>query len=148
MKCPVGNTVFHSPELNNKIIIIGLMAVYREHILCDILDALLIFWLSQRIVMAGLLVLEFSPFFALVIWLVLFIQLCQLKGYTTVYFAWWYCSNCRNLLMNTWVWMKMSCTTLDISDELFMIHFLFLLKYKCIPAYIKIVGTIALSLSM
>ena len=50
--------------------------------------------------------------------------------------------------MNTWERMKMSCTTLDISDELFMIHCLFLLKYKCIPAYIKIVGTIALSLSM
>jgi hypothetical protein len=31
MKCPVHNTVFHSPELNNKIILIGLMAVYREH---------------------------------------------------------------------------------------------------------------------
>jgi hypothetical protein len=43
MKCPVRNTVFHSPELNNKIIIIGLMAVYMEHILCDILDALMIF---------------------------------------------------------------------------------------------------------
>jgi hypothetical protein len=43
MKCPVRNAVFHSPELNNKIIIIGLIAVYREHILCDILDALLIF---------------------------------------------------------------------------------------------------------
>jgi hypothetical protein len=31
MKCPVHNTVFHSPELNNKIILIGLMDVYREH---------------------------------------------------------------------------------------------------------------------
>jgi hypothetical protein len=98
---------------------------------------------------AGLQELEFTPlFFALVIWWVLFIQLCQLKAYKTVYFAWWCCSNCRNLLMNTWVLMKMSCTTFDISGELFMIHCLFLLKYKWIPAYIKILGTVGLSLNM
>jgi len=44
--------------------------------------------------------------------------------------------------------MKMSCTTFDISGDLFMIRCLFLLKYKWIPAYIKIVGTIGLSLNM
>ena len=48
MKCPVHNTVFHSPELNNKIILIGLMAVCMEHIICDTLIAMLIFLLSQR----------------------------------------------------------------------------------------------------
>ena len=42
----------------------------------------------------------------------------------------------------------MSCTTFDISGELFMIHGLFLLKYKWIPAYIKIVGINGLSLNM
>ena len=92
---------------------------------------------------AGLQVLEFiSPFLFWLFWLVLFIQLCQLKEYKTVHFAWWCCSNCRNISMNTWVWMKMSCTTFDISGKLFMIHCLFLLKYKWIPAYIKIVGTV------
>ena len=50
--------------------------------------------------------------------------------------------------MITWVLMKMSCTTFDISGELFMIHCLFLLKYKWIPAYIKILGTVGLSLNM
>jgi len=43
--------------------------------------------------------------------------------------------------------MKIICTTCDRSGELFMIR-LFLLKYKWIPAYVKIVGTIGLSLSM
>ena len=42
----------------------------------------------------------------------------------------------------------MSCTTFDISGELFMIHCVFLLKYKCIPADISIVGIVALSLRM
>ena len=36
--------------------------------------------------------------------------------------------------------MKMSCTIFDISGELFIIHCLFLLNYKWIPDYIKIVG--------
>lgn len=67
MKCPVRNTVFHSPEPNNIIILKGLMAVNREHILYDILNVLLISWLSQRIVIAGLLVLEFTPPF--LVWL-------------------------------------------------------------------------------
>ena len=35
MKCRVHNTVFHSPEENNKIELIGLMAVCKEHIICD-----------------------------------------------------------------------------------------------------------------
>ena len=43
MKCPVHNTVLHSPEVNNKIKLIGLMAVCMHHILCDKLIALLIF---------------------------------------------------------------------------------------------------------
>ena len=43
MKCPVHTTVFHSPEINNKIKLIGLMAVCMEHIICDTLIALLIF---------------------------------------------------------------------------------------------------------
>ena len=42
----------------------------------------------------------------------------------------------------------MSCTTFDISGELFMIHCVFLLKYKCIPADISIVEIVALSLRM
>ena len=50
--------------------------------------------------------------------------------------------------MNTWERMKMSCTTFDTSGDLFMIRCLFLLKYKWIPAYIKIVGSIGLSLNM
>jgi hypothetical protein len=48
MKWPVHNSVFHSPEVNNKIKLIGLMAVCMEHTICDTLIALLIFWLSQR----------------------------------------------------------------------------------------------------
>ncbi len=43
MKCPVHNTVLHSPEDNNKIKLIGLMAVCMEHIICDTLIAPLIF---------------------------------------------------------------------------------------------------------
>ena len=43
MKCPVRKTVFHSPEINNKIKLIELMAVCMEHILCETLIALLIF---------------------------------------------------------------------------------------------------------
>ena len=43
MKCPVHNTVFHSPEVNNKIKLIGIMAVCIEHIICDTLIPLLIF---------------------------------------------------------------------------------------------------------
>ena len=43
MKCPAHNTVFHSSEENNKIQLIGLMAVCMEHIICDTLIALLIF---------------------------------------------------------------------------------------------------------
>jgi len=43
MKCPVRKTVFHSPEINNNIKLIGLMAVCMEHIICDTLIALLIF---------------------------------------------------------------------------------------------------------
>jgi len=43
MKSPVQNTVFHSPEVNNKIKLIGLMAVCMEHIIYDTLIALLIF---------------------------------------------------------------------------------------------------------
>ena len=43
MKCPVHNTVLHSPEENNTIKLIGLMAVYKQHIICDILIAQLIF---------------------------------------------------------------------------------------------------------
>ena len=41
-----------------------------------------------------------------------------------------------------------SRTTFDISGELFMIYCLFLSKYKWITAYIKIVGTVGLSLNM
>ena len=48
MKCPVHNTVLHSPEDNNKIKVIGLMAVCMEHIICDTLIAPLIFLLSQH----------------------------------------------------------------------------------------------------
>ena len=43
MKCPVHNTVLHSPEVNNKIKLIELMAVCMHHILCDKLIALLLF---------------------------------------------------------------------------------------------------------
>ena len=46
MKCPVHNNVFHSPEENNKIKLIGLMAVCMEPIICDTLIAV-DFWLSQ-----------------------------------------------------------------------------------------------------
>ena len=42
MKCPVHNTAFQSPEVNNKIKLIGLMAVCMKHIICDTLIALLI----------------------------------------------------------------------------------------------------------
>jgi hypothetical protein len=37
------STVFHSPDENNKTKLIGLMAVCMEHIICDVLIALLIF---------------------------------------------------------------------------------------------------------
>jgi hypothetical protein len=37
------NTVFHSPEENNKTKLIGLIAVCMEHIICETLIALLIF---------------------------------------------------------------------------------------------------------
>ena len=40
---PVNNTVFHSPEENNKTKLIGLMSVCMEHINCDALIALLNF---------------------------------------------------------------------------------------------------------
>jgi len=40
MKCPVHNTVFHSPEINNKIKLIGLMVVCMKHISFDTLIAL------------------------------------------------------------------------------------------------------------
>jgi hypothetical protein len=40
---PVYNTVFHSPEENNKTKLIGLMSVCMEHIHCDALIALLNF---------------------------------------------------------------------------------------------------------
>ena len=43
MKCPVHQTVFHSPEINNKIKLIGLMSVCMEHIISYTLIALLIF---------------------------------------------------------------------------------------------------------
>jgi len=43
MKYPVDTTVFHSPEVNNKIKLIRLMAVCMEHIICDTPIALLIF---------------------------------------------------------------------------------------------------------
>jgi len=43
MKFPVQNTAFHSPEINNKIKLIRLMAVCMEHIICDTLITLLIF---------------------------------------------------------------------------------------------------------
>jgi hypothetical protein len=43
MNRAVHNTVFHSPEENNKTKLIGLMAVCMEHIICDTLIALLMF---------------------------------------------------------------------------------------------------------
>ena len=42
------NSVLHSQEFNNKIKLIGLMAVCSEHIMCDKLRALMIFELSQN----------------------------------------------------------------------------------------------------
>ena len=42
-KCPVHNTVFQSPEINNQIQLIGLMAVCMDYIICDTLISLLIF---------------------------------------------------------------------------------------------------------
>ena len=43
MKGPVHNTALYSPAENNKIKLIGLMAVCMEHNICDTLIALLIF---------------------------------------------------------------------------------------------------------
>ena len=43
MKWPVHNIVFHSPEENNKIKLIVLMAFCMEHTICNTLIALLIF---------------------------------------------------------------------------------------------------------
>jgi hypothetical protein len=42
------NSVLHFQEFNNKIKLIGLMAVCSENIMCDTLRALLIFELSQN----------------------------------------------------------------------------------------------------
>ena len=48
MKCLALNKILHSQEINNKIVLIGLMSVCDEHIIYQSLDALLIFGLSHN----------------------------------------------------------------------------------------------------